>query len=383
MIGKIVPSRITEAREARAMSMGELADAIKVTRQSISKYERGIINPAPETLQAISNTLRFPVDFFYKDELVTNARGSSLFFRSNAGIAKKVKTACKYQIKWTNEIREQLSKYVDFIEHEVPTIDNDYEDLTLEDIEELALSIRRTWGLKDEPIKDLIGLLENKGIIVSQFAVNDFCAFKGIDAFSSWKDGIPYILYHSVQKSAVRTRFSMAHELGHLIMHSSISEEDAIKKNVIDFADQQADRFAAAFLLPTTSFPKDIHGTSLVSLEAVKLKWGVSLSTIIKRCDTLGILSENQIGYLKKQMTIHKYWHSEPLDKKLVIAPPEMLKDAINLSIEYNIISKTSFLNSSAFSADDLKKICSLPDDFFDECEKRQKPILRVIKSKT
>ena len=50
MNGKIVPSRITEAREARAMSMGELADAINITRQSVSKYERGIIKPAPEVL---------------------------------------------------------------------------------------------------------------------------------------------------------------------------------------------------------------------------------------------------------------------------------------------------------------------------------------------
>lgn len=381
MIGKIVPSRITEAREARAMSMGELADEIKVTRQSISKYERGIINPAPEALQAISNTLGFPIDFFYKDELVANARSSSLFFRSKAKISKKVKTACGYQIKWANEVRKQLSEYVDFLGHEVPTIDVDYEDLSFADIEELALSVRHAWGLKDEPVKDLIGVLENKGIIVSQFAVNDFCAFRGIDAFSSWKDGVPFILYHSIQKSAVRTRFSMLHELGHLIMHSSISEEDAIKKDVIDFADQQADRFAAAFLLPATSFPKDIHGTSLISLEAVKLKWGVALSTIIKRCETLEILSDNQIGYLKKQMTIRKYWYSEPLDEELSVEPPEMLKDAINLLIDHNIISKTSFLNTSAFSAEDLKKICSLPDDFFDGCVKRQKPILRVIKS--
>ena len=175
----------------------------------------------------------------------------------------------------------------------------------------------------------------------------------------------------------------MLHELGHLIMHSSISEEDAIKKEVIDFADQQADRFAAAFLLPATSFPKDIHGTSLISLEAVKLKWGAALSTIIKRCETLGILSDNQIGYLKKQMTIRKYWYSEPLDEELIVEPPEMLKDAINLLIDHNIISKTSFLNASAFSVEDLKKICSLPDDFFDGCVKRQKPILRVIKSET
>lgn len=172
-----------------------------------------------------------------------------------------------------DEVKKQLEKYVDFVERDIPTIDVDYEELSEEDIENLALSVRQNWGLADDPIKDLIGLLENKGVIVAQFAASDFCAFKGIDAFSSWKDGTPYILYHSVQKSAVRTRFSILHELGHLIMHSSISEEDSIKKCVSDFADIQADRFAAAFLLPATSFPKDIRSTSLASLEKHRFSW--------------------------------------------------------------------------------------------------------------
>lgn len=381
MNGKIVPSRITEAREARAMSMGELADAINITRQSVSKYERGIIKPAPEVLQAISLVLDFPFDFFYKKESLANARSSSLFFRSNSGITKKLKTACSYQVKWVNEIREQLAEYVNFIDHEIPTIDTNYEDLSFEDIEELALSVREAWGMKDEPVKDLIGILENKGVILSQFAVNDFCEFKGIDAFSSWRNGVPYILYHSTQKSAVRTRFSILHELGHLIMHSSVSEEDAVKKGIIDFADQQADRFAAAFLLPATSFPNDVHGSSLSSFEAIKLKWEVSLSAIIKRCENLGILSENQIGYLKKQMTMKKYWRSEPFDNIIEIEPPEMLKNAVMLLVDRNIISKTFFLEKAAYSAKDLVKICSLPEDYFDEYKQRQKPFLRLVHS--
>ena len=68
MISSLIPSRITEARESRSMSMDELAKNIGVTRQSISKYERGIISPTSEMLQAISLSLGFPVEFFYKPE---------------------------------------------------------------------------------------------------------------------------------------------------------------------------------------------------------------------------------------------------------------------------------------------------------------------------
>ena len=141
----------------------------------------------------------------------------------------------------------------------------------------------------------------------------------------------------------------------------------------------QADRFAAAFLLPATSFPKDVRGTSLAYLEAVKKKWGAAMSTIIRRCETLELLTDSQIGYLKRQMTTNRYWHKEPLDDVLRIEPPEMLRDAVYLLLENNIITRRDFLDLCALPPEDLQYICSLPDDFFDNCLRKQKPILRVV----
>jgi Zn-dependent peptidase ImmA (M78 family)/transcriptional regulator with XRE-family HTH domain len=376
-MGSVIPSRITEARESRAMSMGELADIVGVTRQTISKYESGVISPSIENLQTMSFILSLPVDFFFKKEVTTSV-GSSLFFRSNANIAKKIKTACKYQVKWTSEIKRQLGTYLDFIDLDIPSIDSDYEDITLDDVEEIALAVREQWGLGSSPIGDLIGIFENKGIIVAQFAESELCAFKGIDAFSSWRDGTPYILYHSRQKSAVRTRFSLLHELGHLIMHSAISDEDSVKKAVIDHADEQADRFAAAFLLPSTSFINDIHKPSLAALELVKRKWGVALSTIIRRCETVNCLTENQLAYLKRQMTANRYWHNEPLDDVLTIKGPEVLRDAVIILFENNVISLSDFINYTAFSVKELKTLCALPDNVLKNSDNRSKPILKV-----
>lgn len=380
MKNSVIPSRITEAREACALSMGDLAERIGVTRQSVSKYERGIISPSPVMLQSISFILNFPIDFFYKEEMGIGIGKSPLFFRSNSNISKKVKTACKYQVKWVCETRMQLEKFVKFVDQNLFVIDVNYEDLQDKDIEEIALSIRHKWELGDAPIGDLIGILENQGIIVAQFSENKFCSFKGIDAYSSWYDGIPYIIYNSMQKSAVRTRFSILHELGHLILHSSVSEEDAIKKEIIDFADMQADRFATAFLLPASSFPKDVRGTSLDYLKIVKKKWGAAMSTIIKRCEMLDLLTNNQIEYLKRQMTANKYWHKEPLDDMLQIEPPEILRDAVYLLIDNNIITRHTFLNLCALPPKDLQYICSLPDDFFDDSLQKQKPVLKIIK---
>ena len=105
------------------------------------------------------------------------------------------------------------------------------------------------------------------------------------------------------------------------------------------------------------------------------------MSTIIRRCEDLDLLSENQLNYLKRQMTTNKYWYKEPLDDVLTIHPPEMLRDAVFLLIDNNIITRDSFINTSAISTEDLKCLCSLPDDFFQGYNHRQKPILRVIKS--
>lgn len=379
MITNVIPSRITEARESRAMSMEDLAERIHVTRQSVSKYERGIVCPSPETLQTISFSLDFPIEFFYKPEADSNAKASPLFFRSNSTALKKVKLACKYQIKWVNEIKRQLEEYVDLIECDVPTIDKEYETLTPEDIEELALEVRDKWGLSDKPIGDLIGILENRGIIVTRFATSKFCPFNKIDAFSSWKDGTPYILYHPEQKSAVRTRFSICHELGHLIMHSAITDSDSIRKDIVDLADEQADRFAAAFLLPATSFPNDIHGTSILALESIKAKWGAALSTMIRRCKTLELLTDNQVDYLQRQMSTNRYWRKEPLDDKLTIQQPELLRDAIKLIVDEQVISKKTFFEECAMSQRDVQTICELPDDFFDDFTYRKKPVLRLV----
>ncbi len=381
MKNSVIPSRITEAREACALSMGDLAERIGVSRQSVSKYEKGIMSPSIDVLQSISLLLHFPVDFFYKEEIGAGIGKSPLFFRSKSNIAKKVKTACNNQVKWVFEIRTQLEKYVEFVGQRPPTIDINHEDLQDKDIEQIALSVRHEWELGDAPIGDLIGILENQGIIVAQFSGNEFCSFNGIDAYSSWYGGIPYIIYNSMQKSAVRTRFSILHELGHLILHSSIPEEDAVKKGVVDFADMQADRFAAAFLLPATSFPKDVRGTSLAYLEMIKKKWGAAMSTIIRRCETLDLLTDNQIGYLKRQMTTNRYWQKEPLDDMLQVEPPEMLRDAVYLLMDNNIITRRKFLDICALPPKDLQCICSLPKDFFENCLQKQRPVLRVVKT--
>ena len=78
-------------------------------------------------------------------------------------------------------------------------------------------------------------------------------------------------------------------------------------------------------------------------------------------------------------MTAKQYWRKEPLDDILFIDGPEMLRDAVLLLINNNIITRNYFINSSALSINDLKSICMLPAEFFNDLYDRQKPILKLI----
>lgn len=375
----INPNRIIEIREARALSMEEFARLLNVSRQSVSKYEKGIINPSPEIIHLMSSKLNVPLDFFYKDTDIINENQITLFFRSKKAITKKVKNACKYQVKWADDVKRNLEKYVDFPRVDIPLIEEDYNNLTKDDIENLAFKVREEWGLGDSPINDLIGILENQGIIISDFTVNEYCEFKGIDAFSSWRNGTPYILKHSKKTSAVRTRFSLAHELGHLIMHNSLTNEEASNKTINDLADEQADLFASAFLMPIDIFSKDIRSTSLIYLENVKRKWGVSLGAIIYRCEKNYLMSQHQIDYLKRQMSVNRYWKHEPLDDVITIKPQGMLKDTVLMLIEQGILNKAGIQSQSLLPLADYNAICNLPKEFLEGSIERKKPYLRVL----
>lgn len=140
------------------------------------------------------------------------------------GVSQKVKKACRYQLKWADEVKQQLETYISFIPQELPVSDRDYRDLSLDEVEEIAMDVRSQWGMDDDPIGDLIGLLENHGIIVAEFTGSQQCEFRGIDALSCWENGTPYILYQPAEKSAVRIRFSILHELGHLLLHSDVPQ---------------------------------------------------------------------------------------------------------------------------------------------------------------
>ncbi|MBA4686352.1 MAG: ImmA/IrrE family metallo-endopeptidase [Candidatus Galacturonibacter soehngenii] len=352
---KIVPYRIKQARISRGYSMGELADLIGVTRQAISQYELGKIVPLETTLNKLSEILKYPVTFFRKEVPLKESANSMVFFRSKKTTTEKAKLASKEKISIYREITNYLSLYVDFPKVNLPKIEYDefLDELPKSRIEEYAKLLRMAWGLGNGPIDNLTAVIQKNGIMVSKMNLNN----RKIDAFSVWYDKVPYIFLSNDKPSNCRIRFDIAHELGHLLMHADyFNDEDNKKKVIKEKLEYEADTFAAAFLMPEETFSKDVYSTSIDFFVQLKKKWKTSIAAMIYRCEALELLTENQIKYLKDQMTYKRYWRNEPLDDIMPVEKPFVHKQAFQLILDNNIVSVNEIIDTIGCYGEEIEE---------------------------
>ena len=158
-----------------------------------------------------------------------------------------------------------------------------------------------------------------------------------------------------------RIRFGIAHELGHLLLHAgNVPSENLSNEAVHRKLEDEANRFAGAFLLPKETFEQDVFSSSLDHFIQLKAKWKVSLSAMIARCKTLNTLTTNQLKYLNDQMTQRVYWRHEPLDTEMPIERPFAHKQAVHLLLDNNVISAYDFSNAIGCYPDELEEYCCL-----------------------
>ena len=180
---------------------------------------------------------------------------------------------------------------------------------------------------------------------------------KKIDAFSVWKDTIPYIFLSSEKYSDVRLRFTLAHELGHLLLHANYINEEEIQSKVIsEKIEKEADLFAVALLLPAITFSKDIYSTSIDHFINLKKKWKASIGSMIYRFQDLDLLTENQIKYLKDQMSYDRYWKSEPLDNIIPLEQPFAHKQAFDLILDNHIVTEADIIEEIGCEASEIEE---------------------------
>lgn len=359
----IYPYRITEAREARQLNMSQLADSIGVTRQSVSRYEQGISSPSEFVLNKISSELQFPIGFFYKPQ-IDNVSNGTVFYRSLKSSEAITRSMIRVKCNWVYELYNCLTQRLILPDLNLPELDLLANKIPLldDDIEDIASITRHHWKLGDGPIDNMTYLLESNGIVVSGSSITA----EKTDACSEWISGVPIVFFDKSINSACRIRFSLAHELGHILMHSYITKEDLKDKKMLDRIEHEANRFASAFLLPQKSFINDVNMISLNYFLTLKKKWRVSLAAIIYRCKEINILDDNTALILRKQISVRKWRKKEPLDDEINIEYPQLLKSAIGILFKENLVSKSEFISIFSWNMKDLCDIGGCSQTLFE-----------------
>lgn len=372
---EVLGHRIKEARILKGYSLEELAKRVGLTRQSMSKYENEDMKISMEKLVDISEVLDFPIDFFKKKKDNLGIGDNPIFFRSLRKTTSKIKESLGQNVEFLEEIFYNISEYIEFPKVNIDFSINKNYKIGVSDlyIEEIAMKMREKWGIGESPINNLVDLLQRNGIIISRIELDNYT----VDAFSSMtRSRVPFIILGSDKQSAVRSRMDCAHELGHIILHSHLSKEDIIENhNIIE---DEAKRFASAFLLPANEFSKDIYTINLDSFIYIKKRWKVSIAGIIVRSHRLNLITDDQYTYLFKRISAKKWRVKEPLDDIIQIEEPELLKEACNLLFDNGVISKKDFVRFIGFPVSLIEGLCNLEEGTLGKDEK--KTFLRLIK---
>ncbi|MBO3311650.1 helix-turn-helix domain-containing protein [Clostridium perfringens] len=356
--------RIKQARIYRGLSQAQLADKLNVTKQAISKYETNKMNLNISTIALLPKALGFPLSFFNNHKKI-NSNNDIVFFRTK-DIPKKTQAQLREKINvMENEVIEYFENYIEFPSLNIP----DFSDLLLDEtcnynrekIIEVCKRLRECWGIENEPIDNLMYILQVNGFIINKQYIDQ----NKTDGFSKNLNDKAIIFVSANKESAVRTRFDLAHELGHLVLHRNIEFEELGEKSI----EMDADFFASEFLYPRDEFIKEIQNSPLNFELFIRLKekWKISIQAIIRKCKDFNLISEEKYIYFQKRISYNGWRKKEPLDERIIEEEPRLLKDIIELLNDNNVLSKKTLLREIDLDKEELIKLCNLPIDFFDD----------------
>lgn len=310
----IYGERIRQAREFNGLAQIQLANAVGVKQAAISEMEYNEFAPSETLLKEIAKQTGFLPSFF---ELAPddNLSFGTLNFRArrSASIREEIKV---YQ--YANLLYQQVKR----ICLDVLMPPNKLPQLQGTPIQQAVQITRDELGLnRNEPIKKLLQTIENSGVIILNLPRD----IPKIDAFSMWAkldEERPIIALLS-GRPMDRKRFSIAHELGHLILHQSIRPSLKLVEN-------EANEFASAFLMPEQAIREEMKAPiTLTILAKLKLRWGVSMQALIMRAYNLKIITQRQTKYLFAQMSAQGWRIREPSNLDIKVEIPHLVRNMI------------------------------------------------------
>ncbi len=359
-VGGFQSTRLTQAREALGLTKVALATLVNVSGATITQWESGKQNPQEDKLQSLANALGQSAHWFLKP--MPQNSNAPYFFRSLSAATKAGRTVTKIKLDWLAEIASILERYVDWPKLNLPMSEKSVQAISDIEIEELANQFRDHLKLGRGPIKDLMLAVESAGIICGRSEIG----FDKLDGLSNWQNEgqRAFILLSTDKQNAIRSRFDLAHELGHMILHANVSVDD-ISPTLHKEIERQANLFAGALLMPAESFASDISRPTLETFLTLKPRWKVSIAAMIYRAHQLEIISDLQKSNLYKNLSAKGWRLKEPYDDQVQAEKPRLLSRACNMLVEAGI-TKDDLLDQLGLKANLVEELCELPMGFFE-----------------
>lgn len=302
--------RVRQARECCGLTQAELATRIGVSQPTISDIEAGRLQGSQKTIEKIATVTEFPVAFLEEKQAPTFPLGT-LLYRARTAMTAEHRARAYRQAQLAFEFTHWLAGHANIPKVRVPEHAGDPTTA--------AALARAAMGLSPEdPIPHLTAVLERNGVIVLPLLAD----MSHLDAFATWVESDVHrpVIAVAQGRPGDRQRFSVAHELGHLIMH-------AVPRGPFEQLEREADTFAAEFLAPETAMRQEITTpVTLNSLANLKPRWRVSIQMLVRRAKDLGIITARQYHYLFQQIGYRGWRREEPAHLAVPIEKPRLLR---------------------------------------------------------
>nr|WP_157528995.1 XRE family transcriptional regulator [Kibdelosporangium sp. MJ126-NF4]CEL21204.1 Transcriptional regulator [Kibdelosporangium sp. MJ126-NF4]CTQ96230.1 Transcriptional regulator [Kibdelosporangium sp. MJ126-NF4] len=312
------PARLTMARELAGWRRRDLAEAIDRTPAAVSGYELGQSRPSAETLSRCAQALDVPPSFFAAGRPQLHLDTAQAHFRSLRATTATQRQQALAHVELLWELVEQLDQVVEFPALDVGlTMGVPHGDPVM-----TARTVRGAWGVVDGPAAHLVRNLEARGVVTTRVPMPDNDT---IDAFSSALSGRPVIAL-TYKGNPMRRRFSVAHELGHLLLHPE-PEPGSLRH------EREANLFAAEFLMPANEI-RDLLpiGAEVGALKDLADCYGVTTATLAYRGGNLGVYGESTVRRVVDTLSRMGWRTGEPVGSGYPGEQPELLRLAIELA---------------------------------------------------
>jgi len=337
------------ARQYRDKSQSEVAKAAGLNQGHYSRIENGLLpeGPSEENVRRIADALSFPESFFYQSEkLVGLPLSVHPLHRKKESVGDRV----------LKKIHAELNLRIIHIRKLLGAVDTESVlPLPWIDVDEgggpreVARKIRAAWMLPQGPLVNLTESVERAGVLVV------FCDFDAqIDGVTMRLPDLPPCIFLNRRSTADRTRFSLAHELGHVIMH----------RIPTDSIEDEANAFAAELLVPEKELRRDLIGgrVTLERLARLKAKWRVSMQFLLFQAKETGCISANQSTYLWKQISRLGWRTREPADTDFPHEEANVFLRMLSLHINDLGYGPTELSDLFRLDSNDLRHLYGVQD---------------------